>query len=673
MRLLTTLLNCVIALPYTRGFIIAKKGNIRNTILHAESPGEAVKRLGSIYTKYGDDWTFNDLNKHLKMHDIDSASLVVKDGQIQGALVFDTHYTDTLTGDNLHAIKAVPELTQGLLDSLNKFNVNYDITDITQRGLFDGIPLPFQLIGIYLFASLIISIVFRFIAANAMNNNPMDSGIKNNFMNQLNILSKKNNEINPDDIDVDFTDVAGCDEAKFELEEVVDFLKQPEKYVEAGAKIPKGVLLEGPPGTGKTLLARAVAGEAGVPFFSASGSQFIEMFVGVGASRVRDLFKNAEENSPSVIFIDEIDAVGRQRGTGLAGGNDEREQTLNQILTNMDGFTKSTGIIVLAATNRADILDSALTRPGRFDRKIMVGLPDKEGRKEIIDVHFKDKKVKNKMYLKELASLTSGFSGADIANLANEAAILSVRYNETNITDKCVYDAYEKVTIGLPVSKETRSEETIKLVAYHEMGHALICALFKDMFNLQKITINSNRNGAGGYTLFTPANIYMEFPTKKFMLANMIIAMGGRAAEVIIYGGAPGDMDKINYNPKLVFADLNNLDVTSGASNDLKQVHSIARRYVSLFGLGKNIGLYDSSDGSQPFLGRDIAMNNNKLSEYSKEEIDKEIESLVQYAHETAVNILIRNNKLFRNMTEKLINEKTISGKELYDTSIEYN
>ena len=205
------------------------------------------------------------------------------------------------------------------------------------------------------------------------------------------------------------------------------------------------------------------------------------------------------------------------------------------------------------------------------------------------------------------------------------------------------------------------------------MGHALICALFKDMFNLQKITINSNRNGAGGYTLFTPANIYMEFPTKKFMLANMIIAMGGRAAEVIIYGGAPGDMDKINYNPKLVFADLNNLDVTSGASNDLKQVHSIARRYVSLFGLGKNIGLYDSSDGSQPFLGRDIAMNNNKLSEYSKEEIDKEIESLVQYAHETAVNILIRNNKLFRNMTEKLINEKTISGKELYDTSIEYN
>ena len=668
MRLYLYIALCI---PYVQGFVIPNKKKIITSIRYAESPAEIVKRIGSSYTKYGEDWTITDLNKHLKMHDIDSASLVVKEGQIQGALVFDKHYSTELGGDNLHAVKSIPELTQGLLDSLNNFNINYDITDITQRGLFDSIPLPFQLIGIYLFASLFISIVFRLLASNTMNN-PMDSGVKNNFMNQLNILSKKNNQINPEDIDVDFTDVAGCDEAKLELEEVVDFLKKPEKYDEAGAKIPRGVLLEGPPGTGKTLLARAVAGEAGVPFFSASGSEFIEMFVGVGASRVRDLFKNAKENSPSVIFIDEIDAVGRQRGAGLAGGNDEREQTLNQILTNMDGFTKSTGIIVLAATNRADILDSALTRPGRFDRKIMVGLPDKEGRKEIIDVHFKDKKVENKKYLKELATLTSGFSGADIANLANEAAILSVRYNETNITDKCVYDAYEKVTIGLPVSKEIRSEETIKLVAYHEMGHALICALFKDMFNLQKITINSNRNGAGGYTLFTPVNVYNEFPTKKFMLANMIIAMGGRAAEVIIYGGAPGNMEYINYNPKLVFADLNNLDVTSGASNDLKQVHSIARRYVSLFGLGKNIGLYDSSDGSQPFLGRDIAMNTNKLSEYSKEEIDKEIEALVQYAHETAVNILIRNNKLFRSMTEKLILERTISGKELYDVPIEY-
>ncbi len=657
------------------GFSYPKIHKIHKTVAMAQRPAEIVKQLSSAYTSYGDDWTITDFNKHLKMHDIDSASLVVKDGQIQGAIVFDTHYTEKIIGENLHAIKSVPELTQGLLDSLNKYQINYDITDITQNSLFSGIPLPFQLIGIYLFGSLVISFIFRLIAMNGMNgmNNPMDSGVKNNFMNQLNILSKKNNQVNTDEIDVTFKDVAGCDEAKLELEEVVDFLKNPDRYNEAGAKIPKGVLLEGPPGTGKTLLARAVAGEAGVPFFSASGSQFIEMFVGVGASRVRELFNNAQENSPSVIFIDEIDAVGRQRGAGLAGGNDEREQTLNQILTNMDGFSKATGIIVLAATNRADILDAALTRPGRFDRKIMVGLPDKEGRKEIIDVHFKDKKVDNAGYFNELATLTSGFSGADIANLANEAAILSVRYNETNITDRCVYDAYEKMTIGLPVGKENRNIETIKLVAYHEMGHAIICALFKDMFNLQKITINSNKNGAGGYTLFTPLDVYNEFPTKKFMLANMIIAMGGRAAEVIVYGGAPGNMEQINYNPKLVFADMNNLDVTAGASNDLKQVNSIARRYVSLFGLGKNIGLYDASDSSQPFLGRDIAMNSNKISEHSKEEIDKEIEALVNYAHETAINILIRNNKLFRSMTELLLTERTITGDILYNIPIEYN
>lgn len=672
MRINKIIAGGLVIVSCIEGFTYPKLSKKHHTIRRgAEHPADIVKQLSSSFTKYGDEWTITELNKHLKMHDIDSASLVVKDGQIQGALVFDTHYTTNLLGENLHAIKSTPELTQGLLDSLNKYNIVYDITDITQHSIFDGVPLPFQLIGIYLVASLIITTIFRVIAMNGTNN-PMDSGVKNNFMNQFNILSKKPNQVNAGDIDVTFKDVAGCDEAKLELEEVVDFLKNPNKYDEAGAKIPKGVLLEGPPGTGKTLLARAVAGEAGVPFFSASGSQFIEMFVGVGASRVRDLFNSAEENSPSVIFIDEIDAVGRQRGTGLAGGNDEREQTLNQILTNMDGFTKSSGIIVLAATNRADILDAALTRPGRFDRKIMVGLPDKEGRKEIIDVHFKDKKVKNKAYLNDLATLTSGFSGADIANLANEAAILSVRYNETNITDRCVYDAYEKVTIGLPVGKETRNEETIKLVAYHEMGHALICALFKDMFNLQKITINSNKNGAGGYTLFTPLDKYNEFPTKKFMLANMIIAMGGRAAEVIIYGGAAGTMENINYNPKLVFADLNNLDVTAGASNDLKQANTIARRYVSLFGLGKNIGLYDSGDSSQPFLGRDLAMNNNKLSEYSKEEIDKEIESLVSYAHETAINILMRNNKQFRVMTESLLLKRTISGQELYDVEIEY-
>jgi len=506
----------------THGFVFPQipKKYIHNKIKrHAESPSELVKKLGTMDTQYGNEWTVTDLNSHLKMHDIESASLIVKDENIKGLFVLDNHYSTEMGGENLHAIRSVPELTQGILDSLNQYNINYDITDITSRSLFNVIPWPLQLVGTYLLASLIISFIFRMISMNQMNgmngmNNPVDSGTKGNIMNQLNIFSKKSNEVNTDEIEVTFSDVAGCDEAKVELEEVVDFLKNPTRYNEAGAKIPKGILLEGPPGTGKTLLARAVAGEAGVPFFSASGSQFIEMFVGVGASRVRDLFNSAGESSPSVIFIDEIDAIGRQRGTGFAGGNDEREQTLNQILTNMDGFTKDTGIIVLGATNRADILDSALTRPGRFDRKVMVGLPDQNGREKIIDVHFKNKKVENKDYLKNIAILTGGFSGADIANLANEAAILSVRYNETNITDKCLYDAYEKITIGLPVKDDTRSKEILRLVSYHEIGHALIVGLFREMFDLQKITINSNKNGAGGYTLFTPKDEYNNFPTK---------------------------------------------------------------------------------------------------------------------------------------------------------------
>tara|TARA_A100001015_G_scaffold321633_1_gene453588 strand:- start:1466 stop:3493 length:2028 start_codon:yes stop_codon:yes gene_type:complete len=661
----------------THGFVLPQipKKHIHNNIKrHAEPPSELVKKLGNMNTQYGNEWTVTDLNSHLKMHDIESASLVVKDENIKGLFVLDNHYSGEMGGENLHAIKSVPELTQGILDSLNQYNINYDITDITSRSFLDVIPWPLQLVGTYLLASLIISFIFRMISMNQMNgmNNPVDSGTKGNFMNQLNIFSKKSNEVNTDEIEVTFSDVAGCDEAKLELEEVVDFLKNPTRYNEAGAKIPKGVLLEGPPGTGKTLLARAVAGEAGVPFFSASGSQFIEMFVGVGASRVRDLFNSAGESSPSVIFIDEIDAIGRQRGTGFAGGNDEREQTLNQILTNMDGFTKDTGIIVLGATNRADILDSALTRPGRFDRKVMVGLPDQTGREKIIDVHFKNKRVENSDYLKNIAVLTGGFSGADIANLANEAAILSVRYNETNITDRCLYDAYEKITIGLPVKDDKRSKDVLKLVSYHEIGHALIVGLFREMFDLQKITINSNKNGAGGYTLFTPKDEYNSFPTKRFMLANMIVAMGGRAAEVIILGGS-WDKKNLNYNSKLVFPDINNLDVTTGASNDLKQANSIARKYISLFGLGKNIGLYDSGDTSQPFLGRQLATDGNKISEYTKQEIDKEIEDLVVYSYEMAVHILMRNKKVFNELAERLVEEKNISGEQLYTYEIEYN
>ena len=648
---------------------VPHKIKLYNQLENTESPADIVKRIGSSFQPLGQEWSVSDLNIHLKNHDINSVNLVIKDDIIRGFLVIDNHFKTMAEAVNVHSVKTLPELSKNILLSLDKYNIKYDYTDITSHSLFETIPFPLQLIGIYLFTSFIISFIFRAIQLNSLNN-PMDSGSKNNFMNQLNIMSKKDNQVDTNDIDVTFADVAGCDEAKLELEEVVDFLKNSEKYSIAGAKIPKGVLLEGPPGTGKTLLARAIAGEAGVPFFSASGSQFIEMFVGVGASRVRELFKNAREQSPSVIFIDEIDAIGRQRGTGLAGGNDEREQTLNQILTNMDGFDKNTGIIVIGATNRADILDSALTRPGRFDRKVMVGLPDKKGREKIIDIHFKNKKVENKKYLKNVATLTSGFSGADIANLANEAAILSVRYNETSITDRCLYDAYEKITIGLPVKNDERSTEIKRLVSYHEIGHAVIVSLFNDMFNLQKVTINSNKNGAGGYTLFTPKTEYETFPTKRYMLANMIIALGGRAAEVIIYGGS--FKNSLSYNSKLVFPDISNLDITTGASNDLKQANSIARKYISLFGLGKKIGIYDSTDATQPFLGRELASGTNKLSEYTKEEIDKEIEKLVHYAYEMAINILMRNRESFENLTNLLLTNKTIGIKEFSKFKIQY-
>ena len=667
------------------GFTLPTVPHTRNKIklnMETDTPSKIIQSIGASYVKTGKEWTLTDLYENLKNNNVESASLVVKDNQIQGLFAIDNKHDVEILGDNLHALKSVPELTNGMLEELNKYHINYDITDITKNSFLNSVPLVFQIVGFYLLASFLISLIIRLLMTNNMNNmnnmnNPINSGAPKSLFDQMNIFSNKDSQVNTDEINVTFNDVAGCDEAKYELEEVVDFLKNPKRYADAGATIPKGVLLEGPPGTGKTLLARAVAGEAGVPFFSASGSQFIEMFVGVGASRVRELFNKANEAAPAVIFIDEIDAVGRQRGTGLAGGSDEREQTLNQILTNMDGFTKSTGIIVLAATNRADILDGALTRPGRFDRKIMVGLPDKEGREKIIEVHFKDKKVRDEKYLKNIATLTTGFSGADIANLANEAAILSVRYNETLITEKCLYDAYEKVTIGLPALKENRNKQTIELVAYHEMGHAMLVALFKDMFDLQKITINSNKNGAGGYTLFTPKESYNNFPTKKFMLANMIVAMGGRAAEVIIYGGSNGLINEngkeFTYNSKMVFPDISNLDVTTGASNDLKQANSIARNYVNLFGMSKGIGVFDSSDSSQPFLGRDLAMNSNKLSEYSKQEIDIEITRLVNYAHEMAINILMKNSDILRTVTNDLIKDRTITGKELDKYPIRYN
>ena len=629
-----------------------------------KTPSEIINTMGKLGSPFGKSWSLFDFNNFARNNEIDGLSIITNQNGIQGLLVIDKHHElNEVVSDNIHSVKIIPELTDTIINTLNQYKVPYDILDITNNNILNSIPWPLQLVGYYFIGSIIFSLILQSRMGGSGNNQFI------NPMNPMQMLTNTDNQVNTDDINVTFSDVAGCDEAKEELVEVVEFLKNPLKFQAAGAVIPKGVLLEGPPGTGKTLLARAVAGEAGVPFFSASGSQFIEMYVGVGASRVRDLFNKAESQKPCVIFIDEIDAVGRQRGAGLAGGNDEREQTLNQILTNMDGFSKSTGIIVLAATNRADILDGALTRPGRFDRKIMVGLPDNSGRKKIMDVHFKNKQLEDNSYLEEMAKLTSGFSGADLANLANEAAILSVRYNKTVITPTCLYDAYEKMTIGLPKKEENRNQDILNMVAYHETGHALTTLLFNDMFTLQKVTINSNKNGAGGYTLFTPIEQYNEYPTKKFLLARMIIALGGRAAEVVLYDKTYNVTQR--YLPNIVFPNVNQLDVTTGASNDLKQANDIARKYVSLFGLGKNIGLYDTTDTSQPFLGRNIATNTDKLSDYSKESIDKEIQNLVDFSYKKAVEIIHRNEDSFHLIAQNLLQNKTVSGFDMntYDIS----
>lgn len=631
-----------------------------------EPPAKIVQNLLSTGRQFGDIWSYNDITDSIKKHTLDGATILTKNNEIQGIVAIDNNHLEKVGSTNLHPVMTgASTISNAVIEELIKSHVNFDTYQLPPT-FFENFPGPLQFIGFYLLITLAVN-VFRMMSQGGpggMGPGGMGGPIQNLF--------KKPNLVNSDLIDVDFTNVAGCDEAKFELEEVVDFLKDPKKYVEAGAKIPKGILLEGPPGTGKTLLARAVAGEAGVGFISASASEFIEMFVGVGASRVRSLFEQAKENQPCVIFIDEIDAVGRQRGAGFAGGNDEREQTLNQLLTNMDGFEKDTGIIVLAATNRADILDSALTRPGRFDRKVQVSLPDIAGRKAIFGVHFRDKKLSDDINMEEFALLTGGFSGADIANLANEAAILSVRYNETEINQRCLADAYEKITIGLPSSIENREKDILNLVAYHEAGHAITAGLFSEFFDVRKITITSNKGGAGGYTLFTPKEKYNSYPTKKFMLANMIVALGGRAAEKILYS----NINNIppNYKNNNLFENFSDLDVTTGASNDLKQANNIARQYVSLFGLGENIGIYDSTSNNQsPFLGRDIAMGTSeKLSEYTKSQIDKEIEKLVGFAFQKAIDILYANKNVLSDVSEKLLTEKSINSKEFNDFQITY-
>ena len=445
-------------------------------------------------------------------------------------------------------------------------------------------------------------------------------------------------------VSVRFEDVAGINEAKEELQEVVTFLKEPERFTSIGAKIPKGVLLVGPPGTGKTLLARAIAGEAGVPFFSMAASEFVELFVGVGASRVRDLFRKAKEKAPCIIFIDEIDAVGRQRGAGIGGGNDEREQTLNQLLTEMDGFEENSGVILLAATNRPDVLDSALTRPGRFDRQISVDLPDRSGREAILAVHARTRPLQPEVSLARWAVRTPGFSGADLSNLLNEAAILTARRNRTTIDDGAMGDALERITMGLSVAPLQDSAKK-RLIAYHEVGHALLTSLVPHADKLDKVTLLPRAGGVGGFARTTPDEEILDsgLISRAYLRARLVVAMGGRAAELVVFGPS---------------------EVTQGASGDLQLVSRICREMVTRYGFSSLGPVALESDGGEVFIGRELLQSRPIYADSTGKRIDAQVRALAQQALDQAVALLQPRRELMDSLVERLIEQETLDGEE---------
>ena len=446
---------------------------------------------------------------------------------------------------------------------------------------------------------------------------------------------------NPSDKHITFAQVAGLQEEKEELEEIVDFLKNPKKYIQVGARIPKGVLLVGPPGTGKTLLAKAVAGEAEVPFFTISGSDFVEMFVGVGASRVRDLFEDAKKNAPCIIFIDEIDAVARRRGTGLGGGHDEREQTLNQLLVEMDGFGVNEGIIVMAATNRVDILDPAILRPGRFDRKVAVGRPDVKGRKEILDVHAKGKPLGDDVDLNQVAQTTAGFTGADLENLLNEAAILAAKENRVFIQQKDIQRSFVKVGIGAEKKSKVVSEKEKKITAYHEAGHAILFHVLPDVGPVYTVSIIPTGGGAAGYTMPLPEKDEM-FHTRGKMLQEITVSLGGRVAEELILD-----------------------DITTGASQDIKQATAMAKSMVMKFGMSEELGLinYDN-DNEEVFVGRDFGHTSRGYGEEVAGKIDKEVKKIIDDCYKEANRIIKEHEGVLEACAQLLLEKEKITGEE---------
>ena len=568
--------------------------------------------------------------------------------QMRGQEITFTQFEQEIKDDNVTEVvinqnKAVPTgvVTLTLRDSRETGRVNVSDVNETQK-LLDKNDVEYRISAIpqdSVLSTTVLPVVlmlvgFMFIT---MMMNRQSGGANAKAMNFGKSRARMSSE---NDKKVTFADVAGLQEEKEELAEIVDFLKSPKKYVQVGARIPKGVLLEGPPGTGKTLLAKAVAGEAGVPFFTISGSDFVEMFVGVGASRVRDLFQDAKKNAPCIIFIDEIDAVARRRGTGMGGGHDEREQTLNQLLVEMDGFGVNEGIIVMAATNRVDILDPAILRPGRFDRKVAVGRPDVKGREEILKVHSKEKPLSEDVDLRRVAQTTAGFTGADLENLMNEAAIISARDNRRFIRQADIDKAFVKVGIGAEKKSRVISEKDKKITAYHEAGHAILFHVLPDVGPVHTVSIIPTGVGAAGYTMPLPEKDEM-FNTKGKMLQNIMVDLGGRIAEEIIFK-----------------------DVTTGASQDIKQASKLARAMVTQYGMSDRVGMIQyGSDEDEVFIGRDLAHTKSYGNEIA-DVIDEEVKRIVDECYTKAKNIILEHEDVLHSCAALLIEKEKIGQEE---------
>ena len=572
------------------------------------------------------------MNKNNTQEDIYTNGALVADltaGNVSSVSIQPNEETPTgsarvLLNGGIAKILYVTDVNE-LQDTLEEYGVDPVIKDVPRESWFSAYGMP-----------LILALGVGMLIIYLMNGQAGGGGGNAKMMN----FGKSRAKMSHGDDKTNLNSVAGLKEEKEELEEIVEFLKEPSKFTKVGARIPKGVLLEGPPGTGKTLLAKAVAGEANVPFFSISGSDFVEMFVGVGASRVRDLFEDAKKNAPCIVFIDEIDAVARRRGTGMGGGHDEREQTLNQLLVEMDGFGVNEGIIVMAATNRVDILDPAILRPGRFDRKVTVGVPDVGGREEILRVHAKNKPLGDDVDLKQIAQTTAGFTGADLENLLNEAAIQAAKENRGYLKQEDIQKSFIKVGIGAEKKSRIVSQKDKRITAYHEAGHAILFHVLPDVGPVYTVSIIPTGIGAAGYTMPLPEKDEM-FMTKGRMLQDIKVSLGGRIAEEIIFD-----------------------DITTGASSDIKKATQAARRMVTRYGMSENIGVinYDN-DGDEVFIGRDLA-HAKSHSEYITGEIDKEVKAIIDECYQDAKRIILEHQDVLHRCAELLLEKEKITREE---------